>query len=148
MSAPQVAQVEVLDRSFGKENTLVFTTHEKPLDGSNDPDAAWDTKAAAMIGEVLHSHYRGHDWMAFVERKQGVARIWINGLMSQNYPYVVKLDTFAEGPDAVIRAGGELLERFNIPRSGVDFGLIAQIKAQGGLLLDRRPPPGGMIRGG
>lgn len=143
MSNPVRVRHDLLDRSRGTE-TLVFTTHENSEEGP-DPDFAWDDMTSRAIGRVLHSHYRGHDWSVWVSRKLGIAKVWIPPFMNPQYPY--KLD-IRQGvlPADVMRAGGEILERYEIPRSNVDFSLVAQLIKKLGPLADRRPPPGGIIR--
>jgi hypothetical protein len=146
MSNPVRVRHDLLERNHGQGETLLFTTHEKTADiESEDPHREWDDTVARAIGRVLHTHYRGHAWNVWVSREQGIAKIWISVLMNPQTPYVLKLTEQLQ-PGDVMRAGGELLERFGIPRSAVDFGLVAQVRRDRGPLGDRAMVPGGLGR--
>ena len=136
---------ELLDPHRGT-HTLLFTSHEAPSDGAADPHQAWDETVCRAIGRLLHGEYRGHDWQVWVSREQGIAKIWLNCLMNPAYPYVLHLTELLR-PRDVITAGGEILERYNIPRSAVDFGLVHDIRQKMGPLANRMVPPGGDIKG-
>lgn len=138
---------DFLDRSAGEADTLVFTTNETHGEGGRegDPHAAWDDRVARAIGRVLHGHYRGHCWNVWVSRAHGIAKIWISVLMNPQTPYVLRLSESIT-PGDVMRAGGEILERYGIPRSGVDFAAIADARARLGPLAARMTPPGGFGR--
>jgi hypothetical protein len=124
-------------------HTLVFTTHERAGEaGATDPHAAFDDRMARAIGRVLHQHYRGHDWNVWVSREIGIAKIWLSCLMNPQYPYVLHLAALQ--PRDVMRAGGEILERYGLPRSTIDFGLVKAARRQLGPLATRRLPPGGL----
>jgi hypothetical protein len=125
-------------------HTLVYTSHEAC--DAPDPHKDFDDTVCRAIGRLLHDAYRGHDWQVWVSREAGIAKIWIALLMDPTVPYVVKLEDLHQ-PQSVINAGGELLERFNIPRSCVDFGLVADIRKTMGPLLGRIVAPGGHIKG-
>jgi hypothetical protein len=131
-------------------HTLLFTAHEAggqyAEDGIADPHKEWDDTVCRAMGRILHSEYRGHDWQVWVSREAGIAKIWIALLMDPTVPYVIHLTELLQ-PKDVIRAGGELLERFSIPRSTVDFGLVADIRKKMGPLVGRIVAPGGNIKG-
>jgi hypothetical protein len=95
------------------------------------------------IGKVLHSHYQGHDWNVWVSREAGIAKIWLSCLMNPQFPYVLKLSESIQ-PSDIMRAGGDLLERYGIPRSTVDFSLMNQVRKNHGPLVTRMRPPGGL----
>ncbi len=144
MSATRVNQ-ELLDTSRGT-NTVLFTAHEASGEGGIDRNKDWDETVCRAIGRILHSQYRGHDWSVWVSREAGIAKIWLNCLMNPSFPYVVHLTELLQ-PQDFIRAGGEILERYNIPRSQVDFGLVHDIRKKMGPLATRMLPPGGSIKG-
>jgi hypothetical protein len=116
MSATRVNH-ELLDPHRGV-NTLLFTSHEAPGDGV-DPHKEWDETVCRAIGRLLHGAYRGHDWQVWVSREAGIAKIWLNCLMNPAFPYVLHLTELLR-PRDVITAGGEILERYRVPRSAVD----------------------------
>ena len=128
--------------------TLVFTTHERGGDaiaaGTRDPHARFDDRMARAIGRILHGHYQGHDWNVWVSRQHGIAKIWLSCL-NPHYPYVLHLTDILRPADAM-RAGGEILERYALPRSGVDFTQVKALREALGPLATRRPPPGGLGR--
>ena len=136
---------ELLDPHRGV-NTLLFTSHEAPSDGAADPHKEWDETVCRAIGRLLHGAYRGHDWQVWVSREAGIAKIWLNCLMNPAFPYVLHLTELLR-PRDVIHAGGEILERYRVPRSAVDFGLMADIRNTMGPLATRMVPPGGDIKG-
>ena len=136
---------ELLDPHRGT-HTLLFTSHEGPSDGAADPNKAWDETVCRAIGRILHREYRGHDWQVWVSRADGIAKIWLNCLMNPAFPYVLHLTELLQ-PRDVITAGGEILERYNIPRSPIDFGLVADVRQKMGPLATRMLPPGGAIKG-
>jgi hypothetical protein len=106
----------------------------------------WDETVCRAIGRLLHSEYRGHDWQVWVSREAGIAKIWLNCLMNPAFPYVLHLTELLR-PRDVIHAGGEILERYRIPRSAVDLSLVADIRHKMGPLATRMVPPGGEIKG-
>jgi hypothetical protein len=136
---------ELLDPHRGT-HTLLFTSHEAPADGAPDIYKEWDETVCRAIGRLLHGAYRGHDWQVWVSRQAGIAKIWLNCLMNPAFPYVLHLTELLQ-PRDVIRAGGEILERYRIPRSAVDLSLVAGIRHKMGPLATRMVPPGGDIKG-
>ena len=145
MSAHARVHHELLDPHRGT-HTLLFTSHEAPADGATDIYKEWDETVCRAIGRLLHTEYRGHDWQVWVSRQAGIAKIWLNCLMNPAFPYVLHLTELLQ-PRDVIRAGGEILERYRIPRSAVDLGLVADIRHRMGPLVTRMVPPGGDIKG-
>ena len=145
MSAHARVHHELLDPHRGT-HTLLFTSHEAPADGAADLYKEWDETVCRAIGRLLHSEYRGHDWQVWVSREAGIAKIWLNCLMNPAFPYVLHLTELLR-PRDVIHAGGEILERYRIPRSAVDLSLVADIRHKMGPLATRMVPPGGEIKG-
>lgn len=88
----------------------------------HDPFAQADIRLARAVGGMLNSHYPGHAWYVEVNHKQGVVMINIPVLMGQQR-YVVKLHTLKSDPGmrSIVRAGGEILERYRMPRSGISI---------------------------
>lgn len=116
---PIILRRDVLDRSRGQHNVEVQQRYVPPADPEeHDPHAAWDLMVAKAMHRVLTGHYRGHFWETYASRRDGVA--WISiPLLLGNWRYVFHL-TEDITPAMIIRAGGEILERFNIPRSQLD----------------------------
>jgi hypothetical protein len=84
--------------------------------------------------EILRLHYPGHPWSieSFAEqRPHGFVRISIPPLLGLNWGYTLPLDhDFYASPRPVIRAGGEILERFKIPRSSIDLAAYMSAKSR------------------
>lgn len=71
------------------------------------------------VSEKLEAHYPAHPWMVKVDLHQGVVMIALPLVMPKNSYWVLHIDKLAMDPNlnAVMRAGGALLEKYNIPRS-------------------------------
>lgn len=69
------------------------------------------------MAEKLHQHFPNHLWAVTCEGKQGIATIRNLGL-SGKYGFVLHLSRLNNDPGmkCVLRAGGEILERFAIAR--------------------------------
>ena len=89
---------------------------------------AFDMHMAKVIGECLHSFYKGHLWKVEVSATQGIAKISIPVLMGPTGCYIMPLDTYST--KHVMKAGGLILEYFGIPRSSLDCGLAQFVKAR------------------
>jgi hypothetical protein len=120
---PEVVNLRstLLDRGFGQGNTRVNERYIPNADPTeHDPHKDWDLMVARAITRVLLGHYRGHFWEVNVSRKQGIASISIPILMGPTEKYFIRLSESIT-PAHIIRYGGELLERWNIPRSPMDL---------------------------
>lgn len=77
-----------------------------------------DYNMARDMAEALHAHYPGQRWAVTCEGAQGIATIR-NLLLSGTYGYLLKLPAIYSASafkKDVIHAGGEILERFKMPR--------------------------------
>jgi hypothetical protein len=79
-----------------------------------------DQALAKAVGETLFSHYFTPGWWVEVSHKQGIVKISIPALMGPNDYYVIKIVDLETDPNlkSVMRVGGEIFERYKIPRSG------------------------------
>lgn len=78
-----------------------------------------DQALSDSVYATLTSNYPGHFWRVEASHKQGVVLIRLMGL--SDMPSVVKVEdlkVLSRAEEEVMRAGGELLERFRMPRSG------------------------------
>jgi len=94
-------------------------------DPRQDPNAQADVTLTYRIAGVLERHYPGHPWLVEANTKQGIATISIPLFMGQ-HKYILHVAAMATDPTlrSVARAGGEILERYRIPRqrfSPADF---------------------------
>lgn len=88
------------------------------LDDSAMGTCANDMILAKEIADTLNTHYPGHLWGVNVDGRGGVANIH-NLLLSGQMGYVLKLVNIFSASDFkrdVVRAGGEILERFRLAR--------------------------------
>lgn len=88
-----------------------------------DPDPYFERNEfirRLMFG-CLQYHYPGHHWATTSNVRQGVATIKMPSFTDADF--ILKIDDFIYDPQlkAVVRAGGEFLERFKIPRSGMRY---------------------------
>lgn len=77
-----------------------------------------DAILAGQVAEMLTKHYPGHPWAVTADHKGGVIVIKNLGF-SFTYGYVLKIAD-DDGPRLhveIMRAGGEILERFRVPRA-------------------------------
>lgn len=115
-----------------------------------------DLDKAIEIAHVLDHHYPSHRWSVEVSHEQGIVNIrllYYDPLTFSNrtWAFVLKLADLATDPSMrdVVRAGGELLERWGLPRgkaqenvglraalNGLDHGIRRGTKrTAGGILL-------------
>jgi hypothetical protein len=114
------------------------------------PTAGHNLKAAEKtlgsdILTILEQHYPSHFWRVVVDIAQGIAHVSIPILMGPVAKYILHLDRILSVPDlkrAVVTAGGEILERWKIPRGGLDLGLSEFLSArERRLILPSDPMP-------
>ena len=81
-----------------------------------------DLLHAKSIADTLERHYPGHAWMVNVNGKQGVATIR-SQMLSGQWGYVLRMPEVFSATDLdqrVMKAGGEILERFGTARRRFD----------------------------
>lgn len=98
-----------------------------------------DIALAAACYHKLAEHYPGHNWRVNADHQQGIVAVQLGyfGATRREAPwgYRIKIDRLKGDPGlrAVVRAGGEMLERFGLPRAkaaddarsrAVEHGLI------------------------
>lgn len=129
----------IMARSHGfKRKTVKYQKAGAPDEA--DPHMAADTALARKVGETLQRHYADHPWLVEVDHAQGVVMISLPIVMPRNRKMIIHTSTLAADPQmrAVVRAGGEILERYNIPRSG--FTLDPFLEARAANPINRRAP--------
>jgi hypothetical protein len=95
-----------------------------------------EVRLCGEIYRILSAHYPGHPWSIEVHAEQGFAFITIPPLLGSNWGYVLHLDKLHADAfrASVIEAGGNLLERFEIPRSTIDLARYIELEAKHPLL--------------
>jgi hypothetical protein len=103
-------------RQYG---ATVPVRREDTMGGALSPIEKADLALTKKIAAVIQSHYYGHAWAVQVKHEQGIVAINIPLFMGNNY-YTIPLRLLNSDPGLrlVIRACGEILERYNIPRCG------------------------------
>ena len=89
-----------------------------PLVTDNPVGAANDILMAKSMAESLNTTYPGHLWAVTCDGKTGMADVR-NLALSGNWGFRLKLDDIysaSEFKKNVLRAGGEILERFRLSR--------------------------------
>lgn len=84
-------------------------------------DTPMAQRMAELIREELDKHYRGgHPWLVEVESDPRVGCVKLRNLLCSSQEGMVKrlsnLGSAAELRQWAMRAGGEILERFDVPR--------------------------------
>jgi len=76
---------------------------------------------AKKMAEALHTHYPYHLWGVEVDSQGGIAKVF-NLRLSGRWGFIIKLADLYSDPDMmrVVRAGGELLERYKLKRGMFD----------------------------
>ena len=94
-----------------------------------------DLAAARAVRRILDTAYPGHDWEVVADSGQGYVAFRIPALMGANFAYLVKGKDLT--PEAVLKGGGELLERYRLPRGKFDLDRFLEARDKHSILLDR-----------
>ena len=137
---PVLIRKDIVERQRGTHHTALRQYSVSNADGTPDPHAEWNLTVAKAITRVLLNAYPGHFWEVYVDRSQKLATITIPLLLG-NWKY--RLSSVHEiMPQDIIRAGGEILERFNIPRSSLNIADFINAKKLAVSRLNQIPPGG------
>ena len=84
---------------------------------------------AKGMADVLHRNYPGHLWGVHVDSNGGIAVVR-NLALSGNWGFILKIKDLHTDPTlkSVMRAGGELLERYNLARGKLKQDQIQDLK--------------------
>ncbi len=108
------------------------------LDNEVETEAE-DLKMSAEVGEKLHKHYPGWAWAVHANTTGGVVDIW-NPALDMKYGFRLHISDINSDPllKCVIKAGGEMLERFKMARGkfSLDEWMAAQRNHRGVLIGD------------
>ena len=100
------------------------------LDDSAAQTCANDMILAKEIADILNTHYPKWLWAVNVDGRNGVANVQ-NLMLHGQMGYVLKLVNIYSASEFrrdVIRAGGEILERFRANRGRLDEAQYAQLE--------------------
>lgn len=119
--SPILLSAEVQEGGGGRTAVMV-ANYVPPLDGTDDEVKGFDIHVAKGVLDILARKYFGYPWHVMAETRQGIVAFGIPELMGPTLRYVIRLAEFTDlNADLVIRAGGELLERMNLPRAPIDM---------------------------
>lgn len=93
--------------------------------------ASADKALAIQISDVIQQHYPGHRFVVKVSSRQQIVQIQLAPFMG-NLWYKIGLPYLVNDPSMkrVIRAAGEILERFRMPRAGFSLDDFLRARAQ------------------
>lgn len=94
---------------------LALTTDSPEIDVN-------DHVMARHMADTLHKHYPGHLWAVTCDGRKGIATVR-NLALSGEWGFVLHLPQIysaSEWDKRVVRAGGEILERYRISRASHD----------------------------
>jgi hypothetical protein len=95
--------------------------------------AAYDLWVARRAYALLDTAYPGHGWQVIADSAQGYVGIRLPILTGGNWAYLIKWADLT--PAQVIRAGGELLERYRLPRGRFELGRFLEAREKHSILL-------------
>ena len=94
-----------------------------------------DLATARAVRRILDTAYPGHDWEVVADSGQGYVAFRIPALMGANWAYLIKCRDLT--PEAVLKGGGELLERYRLPREKFNLDRFLEARADHSVLLRR-----------
>ncbi len=112
-----------IEDSRGRQRRVRLYGEASPITGNFDKLPA-EVETCKRIASVLEHHYPGHPWAVAVNADQGLAIISIPDLLGPNWGFNIHLDKLDD--KIVMEAGGHILERFKIARSGMDVAVYLQ----------------------
>lgn len=95
----------------------------------------YDMWVARRAMALLKTTYPGHLWFVEVDHRQGIVKISIPILMGVTQFYVINLKTTELTPGEIIYAGGEILERYRLPRTRFNLGAFLEARQKHSALL-------------
>lgn len=113
----------------------------KTVDAERDPFFDADLALTKRIASVLELHYPSHPWQVEVSHAKGCVFISLPAVMKRNEKFVLHTSALKTDPGlrSVMRAAGEILERYNMPRMGFRLDDFLAARANGPFA--RRAPP-------
>jgi hypothetical protein len=101
----------------------------------------YELLVARSVFALLQQHYGGHLWFVDCSTQRGGVAISIPILLGGNWVYFIRLADLDSA--AVVRAGGEILERYRLPRGAFELGAFLDARARHSILIHAaHEPPG------
>ena len=82
---------------------------------------------AKNAADTLHKHYPGHLWAVHVDETGGVMTVF-NLMLSGRWGFLLKIKDIDPEMKKVMRAGGELLERYRVKRGMFTPGSLRDVR--------------------
>lgn len=104
---------------------MILRDEAHPLD-------AVEEALAKEVDSILHRHYPEHPWMVSVDKRTGCLDVFNFSLSEKNgfRLHLTRVKNHSDIETAVMRAGGEFLERFGVPRKRADQDQVAALSLQ------------------
>lgn len=120
IDVPQLVRADAHERRHDRQMVSI-RLYKPPLDGTPDMHRKFDMWAASQVNAILDKEFPGYPWSSNCDARQGVVYFGIPVLMGPTLRHVVRLAEWSDlTPDLVRTGGGEILERFNLPRTGFE----------------------------
>lgn len=145
---PVIERTTVLEKTtHGGNDRILLSMYEAPAtaDGGilEDFYKGFDEWAKREVFRELDRHYRGHLFCIIHDAFQGVCLIGYPALMGDGKYMAVNLLTHALDEDRVKNAGGEILERYGLPRGPFELFSFLEARAKySRLIVPSRKVPG------
>ncbi len=120
---------------FGDPDRVVVEEYIAPADGDGnvavDPYKEADASVARELEHYLNQHFpAAYGWKGFSDLAKRVIGLRLPVLMPENVWYVINLRTHPDYQPVIVRAAGELLERYRLPRDRFDLGAFLESRAK------------------
>ncbi|MGP0093131.1 MAG: hypothetical protein ACLPKB_24800 [Xanthobacteraceae bacterium] len=129
----------MIEGDRGRHDILVLEKYEAPAGddggGAPDPFREYDLWVANGMMALLKAAYPGHFWACQHDTRQRIAKIGIPILMGVSNWMVINLKTHELTPGLVIASGGEILERYRLPRGRLEIGSFLDARARHSALV-------------
>jgi hypothetical protein len=121
-------------RADGSPRRNIMAKVEVPTDGTEDR-TGYELWVARRARDLLDQIYPGHEWFIDFDLRKGGMAIALPTLMGSNWVYFIRQKDLE--PRRVLMAGGELLERYRMPRGRFELGSFLEARDKHSILLDK-----------
>jgi len=131
MPDPVIIRQDVLPKTgFGGHDRVVASkTAARPGEVDHTGYELWVARRAF---DLLEAAYPGYAWFVDCDLEKGGVCIALPVLMGGNWVYFINMKDME--PARVLAAGGELLERYRLPRSRFELGRFLEARAKHSIL--------------
>jgi hypothetical protein len=120
VDVPQIVRADDNERRADRK-MVTLRMYKPPLDGTPDLHKKFDMWVASRVNATLDKHFPGYPWSSSCDARQGVIYFGIPVLMGPTLRWVIRLAEWEDLTEKLVKdGGGELLERFNLPRTGFE----------------------------